>query len=180
MKISGRRPFLGIGWHFGIVKRWFFLVRCLTVILTKLWRHCMFSCCSRTNILSSENNISSPACQLSRISMIFFSCSLISLDHFSAPTRRFHGSISSLLSRAFSPNLLTYLLDDQLSGFGPFSGLVLTFSGSSSFNVTFESPIYTKFRFTLNFLRSRKMLQQVCFWGCFFMINYFTEVTVCV
>jgi hypothetical protein len=69
-----------------------------------------------------------------RKSMIFFPCKLITVDHFSALTGRFHGLISSL-------QLIFWLLDDRSGGNGPFLVRIFTFSWTSSFNVTFDSPI---------------------------------------
>jgi hypothetical protein len=56
---------------------------------------------------------------------------------------------------AFSPNSLTYLLDDHPGGNGTFSGRVFTSSGAISFNVTSDSlinemPLHIKVKKKMN------------------------------
>jgi hypothetical protein len=67
IKTSSSRPFLEIAdafWYRGTVN---FSRGISDSDTDHTLSFCTFSCCSRTNIFSSEKNISSPACQLSRI-----------------------------------------------------------------------------------------------------------------
>jgi hypothetical protein len=116
--------------------------------------------------------------------MIFFSCKLTTVDHFSAPIGRFHGSISSLqlifwLRCRISPNSLTYLLDDHLAVYGLFSGRVFTSSGAPSFIVTFDSLINE----ILLHIKLAKITEDAptgFILKTFFMINSFMVAIVCV
>jgi hypothetical protein len=101
-----------------------------------------FRCCSRTNIFSSEKNISSPVCQLSRI--------LARLKRFSTvadncgsffSTNRMVSRFNFKSAAKFWPNSLKCLLEDHPGGYGPFSVRVFTSSGAPRFNVMFGSLI---------------------------------------